>query len=93
MSQVLPRAVGSIAPPAPWHHADSGPRRVPQWLQWLGSGAAREVPAAMYDAETVTTQVNANLRKYDGVVKTDLPSFNKLVRDTMVPAVILKGAQ
>lgn len=27
MSQVLPRAVGSIAPPAPWHHADSGPRR------------------------------------------------------------------
>ena len=43
--------------------------------------------------EDLATQVNSHLRKYDGVLKTDLPSFNKLVRDTLVPAVILKGAQ
>jgi len=40
--------------------------------------------------EDLATKVNGHLRKYEGLLKNDLPSFNKLVRDTMVPAVILK---
>ncbi len=40
--------------------------------------------------EDLATKVNLHLRKLDGLLKTDLMSFNKLVRDTSVPAVIVK---
>jgi photosystem II stability/assembly factor-like uncharacterized protein len=42
--------------------------------------------------EDLATKVNGQLRKLEGLVKTDLTTFNKLVRDTAVPAVILKPA-
>jgi len=40
--------------------------------------------------EGLASEVNAQLRTLDGLLKTDLPAFNKLARDQNVPAVILK---
>ena len=41
--------------------------------------------------EDLATKVNVHIRKLEGLLQTDLSSFNKLVRDTAVPAVILKA--
>ncbi|MBI3653755.1 MAG: glycosyl hydrolase [Acidobacteria bacterium] len=43
---------------------------------------------AVYDE--LVAQINAQLQKLDAVLKTDLPAFNKLVREQEVPAVVLK---
>jgi photosystem II stability/assembly factor-like uncharacterized protein len=43
--------------------------------------------------EDLATKVNTHLRRLGALVQTDLTSFNKLVRDTAVPAVILKQQQ
>ncbi|MEO8025470.1 MAG: glycosyl hydrolase [Bryobacteraceae bacterium] len=40
--------------------------------------------------EGLASEVNAQLRKLDTLLKDDLTTFNKLVRDQNVPAVILK---
>lgn len=40
--------------------------------------------------EDLATKTNAPLRRLDGLVQSDLAGFNKLVRDSAVPAVILK---
>jgi len=37
--------------------------------------------------EDLATQVNAELKKLDGVLNADLAQFNKLIRDENVPAV------
>jgi photosystem II stability/assembly factor-like uncharacterized protein len=37
--------------------------------------------------EDLATQVNAELKKLDGLLSVDLPAFNKLIRDENVPAV------
>ncbi len=43
---------------------------------------------AVYDE--LVGKINAELQKLDGILKTDLPAFNKLVRDQDIPAVIVK---
>jgi len=40
--------------------------------------------------ELLVTQINAQLQRMNQVMTTDLPAFNQLVRDTSVPAVIVK---
>lgn len=40
--------------------------------------------------EELATQLNAQLKTLEGLVKTDVPAFNKLVRDQNVPAVVVK---
>lgn len=40
--------------------------------------------------EELVTKIDAQLQKLDTILKTDLPAFNKLVRDQDVPAVLLK---
>ena len=40
--------------------------------------------------EDVVAQINAQLKKLDDIVRTDLPTFNKMVRDQEVPAVIVR---
>jgi photosystem II stability/assembly factor-like uncharacterized protein len=40
--------------------------------------------------EDLATKVNGHLRRLDSLVQSDLSAFNKLVRDSAVPAVIVK---
>jgi photosystem II stability/assembly factor-like uncharacterized protein len=40
--------------------------------------------------EDLVAKINVELQKLDQIIKTDLPAFNKLVRDQNVPAVLLK---
>ncbi|MDT7540991.1 MAG: hypothetical protein QOE33_895 [Acidobacteriota bacterium] len=40
--------------------------------------------------EDLTGKINAQLQRLDQVMKTDLPAFNKLVRDADIPAVVVK---
>jgi hypothetical protein len=35
-------------------------------------------------------KINAQLQKLEAILKTDLPAFNKVVRDQEIPAVMLK---
>jgi photosystem II stability/assembly factor-like uncharacterized protein len=41
--------------------------------------------------EELAGKINAQLQKLDEIVRTDLPRFNKMVREQDVPAVIVKG--
>jgi hypothetical protein len=41
--------------------------------------------------EEVVGKINVQLKKLDEVMRTDLPAFNKMVRDQDVPAVIVKN--
>jgi hypothetical protein len=41
--------------------------------------------------EELAGKINAQLQKLDEIIRTDLPRFNKLVREQDVPAVIVKG--
>jgi hypothetical protein len=50
--------------------------------------APTEQSYAVY--EDLTGKINAQLQKLDQLMKTDLPAFNKLVRDADIPAVIVK---
>jgi photosystem II stability/assembly factor-like uncharacterized protein len=50
--------------------------------------APTEQAYAVY--EDLTAKINAQLQKLDQIMKTDLPAFNKLVRDADIPAVIVK---
>ena len=40
--------------------------------------------------EELAAKINEQLQKLDQVIKTELPAFNKLVRDQNIPAVIVK---
>ncbi|MGA9768208.1 MAG: glycosyl hydrolase [Blastocatellia bacterium] len=40
--------------------------------------------------EELVAKINEQLQKLDQVIKTELPAFNKLVRDQNIPAVIVK---
>jgi hypothetical protein len=40
--------------------------------------------------EDLTAKINAQLQRLDAVMKTDLPAFNRLVREADIPAVIVK---
>ena len=42
--------------------------------------------------EELTAKIDAQLRQLDGVMRTDLRSFNALVREQNIPAVTIKGA-
>jgi photosystem II stability/assembly factor-like uncharacterized protein len=40
--------------------------------------------------EDLTAKINAQLQKFDQLIRTDLPAFNRLVREADIPAVIVK---
>jgi photosystem II stability/assembly factor-like uncharacterized protein len=40
--------------------------------------------------EELVAKINAQLQKLEAILKTDLPAFNKVVRDQEIPAVMLK---
>ncbi|HZG53455.1 MAG TPA: hypothetical protein VEZ40_15090, partial [Pyrinomonadaceae bacterium] len=40
--------------------------------------------------EDLTGKIDAQLRRLEAVMKTDLPAFNALVREQNIPAVIVK---
>jgi phage-related tail protein len=40
--------------------------------------------------QDLTGKINAQLQKLEGIMKTDLPAFNQLVREQNIPAVIVK---
>ena len=50
--------------------------------------APTEQSYAVY--EDLVGKINVQLQKLDGVMKTDLPAFNALVREQNVPAVIVR---
>ena len=50
--------------------------------------APTEQSFAVY--EEVVGRINVQLKKFEEVMRTDLPAFNKMVRDQDVPAVIVK---
>jgi photosystem II stability/assembly factor-like uncharacterized protein len=54
--------------------------------------SADAVPTAQTYAvyEELVAKINTQLQKLEAIVKTDLPAFNKLVREQEVPAVMLK---
>jgi photosystem II stability/assembly factor-like uncharacterized protein len=56
------------------------------------AASADAVPTAQTYAvyEELVGKINAQLQKLDAIMKTDLPAFNKLVRDQEIPAVLLK---
>jgi hypothetical protein len=41
--------------------------------------------------EDLVAKINAQLKKLEDTMRTDLPAFNKLVRDQDVPAVIVRS--
>jgi photosystem II stability/assembly factor-like uncharacterized protein len=56
------------------------------------AASADAVPTAQTYAvyEELVAKINAQLQKLEAVVKTDLPAFNKVVREQEIPAVMLK---
>jgi photosystem II stability/assembly factor-like uncharacterized protein len=56
------------------------------------AASADAVPTAQTYAvyEELAGKINAQLQKLEAIMKTDLPAFNKLVRDQEIPAVLLK---
>jgi photosystem II stability/assembly factor-like uncharacterized protein len=56
------------------------------------AASADAVPTAQTYAvyEELVAKINAQLQKLEAIMKTDLPAFNKLVREQEVPAVMLK---
>ena len=59
----------------------------------LGVVARSETPPndqsfAVY--EELTAQINAQLQKLSQIMKTDVPSFNQLVKDQNIPAIVVK---
>lgn len=59
------------------------------------SGVVQSADAAPTDQsyqvhEELATRINAQLSKLSGILKADVPAFNKAVRDANVPAVLVK---
>ncbi|HEX6046727.1 MAG TPA: hypothetical protein VFZ22_19705 [Pyrinomonadaceae bacterium] len=55
-------------------------------------GSAEAAPTAQSYAvyDEVVTQIDAQLQKLAQIMSTDVPAFNKLVRDQNIPAVVVK---
>ncbi|MDQ3908197.1 MAG: hypothetical protein M3268_07615, partial [Acidobacteriota bacterium] len=53
--------------------------------------APTEQDYAVY--EDLVGKINVQLQRLDQVMKTDLPAFNRLVRDADIPAVVCSGAK
>jgi hypothetical protein len=72
------------------------PIRLNNKLAALGGvvGASDDAPTEQSYAvyEELVAKINAQLGRLDQVMKTDLPAFNRLVRETDVPAVVVKPA-
>src|SRR5262249_52811738 len=64
--------------------------RVAALLGTVQSAAAAPTAQSYMVFEGLSSDVNAQLRTLDKLLKEDLTAFNKLVRDQNVPAVILK---
>ncbi len=56
----------------------------------VGSADARPTDQSYQLHEELTSKINAQLKTLDGLLKTDLATFNKLVRDRNLPAVAAK---
>jgi kynureninase len=52
--------------------------------------APNEQSSAVYDE--LVAQINAQLSKLAQIMKTDVPTFNQMVRDANIPAVVVKPA-
>ena len=72
------------------------PIRLNNKLAALGGvvGGAESAPTAQSYAvyDDVVTQIDAELQKLAGLMRTDVPAFNQLVRDQNIPAVVVKPA-
>jgi len=72
------------------------PIRLNNKLAALGGvvGSAETAPTAQSYAvyDEVVTQIDAELQKLAGLMRTDVPAFNQLVRDQNIPAVVVKPA-
>ena len=70
------------------------PIRLNNKLAALGGvvGSAEAAPTAQSYAvyDEVVTQIDAELQKLAGLMRTDVPAFNQLVRDQNIPAVVVK---
>ena len=70
------------------------PIRLNNKLAALGGvvGGAESAPTAQSYAvyDEVVTQIDAELQKLAGLMRTDVPAFNQLVRDQNIPAVVVK---
>jgi hypothetical protein len=56
----------------------------------VGSADAAPTDQSYVVYEELAGKINAQLQKLDETMRTDLPAFNKLVRDQNIPAVIVK---
>lgn len=56
----------------------------------VGSADARPTDQSYQLHEELTSRINAQLKTLDGLLKSDVASFNKLARDKNVPAVAAK---
>ncbi len=72
------------------------PIRLNNKLAALGGvvGSAESAPTAQSYAvyDELVTQIDAELQKLAGLMRTDVPAFNQLVRDQNIPAVVVKPA-
>jgi len=57
----------------------------------VGSADAAPTNQSQAVYEELVSKINAQLQKLDQTLRTDLPAFNRLVRDQNVPAVITKA--
>jgi hypothetical protein len=72
------------------------PIRLNNKLAALGGvvGSAEAAPTAQSFAvyDELTTQIDAELRKLDQIMRTEVPAFNQLVREQNIPAIVTKPA-
>jgi hypothetical protein len=56
----------------------------------VGSADAAPTDQSYQVYEELVGRIDAQLRQLDQVMKTDLPAFNRLVRETDIPAVVVR---
>lgn len=70
------------------------PIRLNNKLAALGGvvGSAEAAPTAQSFAvyDELVTQIDAELRKFEQIMKTEVPAFNQLVREQNIPAIVIK---
>ena len=70
------------------------PIRLNNKLAALGGvvGSAEAAPTAQSFAvyDELVTQIDAELRKFAQIMRTEVPAFNQLVREQNIPAVVIK---
>ncbi len=70
------------------------PIRLNNKLAALGGvvGSAEAAPTAQSFAvyDELATQIDAELRKLEQIMKTEVPAFNQLVREQNIPAIVIK---